>query len=187
MEPFFTLTVKWLSIYVIIVSVHIYYYAETVQKDKPEIYTKRRHTRFSLSAYKTTTFSFSFLNAVFLLQLVFSWASLFCTSCCIFWFVSLSNTFPQSQPILYLNNVTEGDAGTYICRVSNNRATVEARAILRVLGVVPSFKGSSWAALPTIADAYRQFDIEVSFKPIGKDLFTWCLLYGCRSYHVAGF
>lgn len=73
-----------------------------------------------------------------------------------------------SQPILYLNEVTEADAGTYICRASNSREAVEKRSILRVEGVVPKFNGDSWVALQTIPDAYRQFDIEVSFKPGGK-------------------
>ncbi|XP_045541991.1 basement membrane-specific heparan sulfate proteoglycan core protein isoform X1 [Papilio machaon] len=70
-----------------------------------------------------------------------------------------------NEPVLDLDSVSETDAGTYICRVSNNRAAVEARAILRVTGIVPRFNGDSWLALPMIKDAYMQFDIEISFKP----------------------
>lgn len=64
--------------------------------------------------------------------------------------------------------MTEADAGVYICRVSNNKHAVEAKAILRVTGVVPRFDGESWLSLPHMKDAYKQFDIEVSFRPTGK-------------------
>lgn len=75
-----------------------------------------------------------------------------------------------------MESVSEADAGTYVCRVSNNRARVETRATLRVIGVVPKFTGDSWLALPTLRDAYMQFDIEVSFKPSG-------MLFIIFSYH----
>lgn len=68
--------------------------------------------------------------------------------------------------------MTEADAGTYVCRVSNSRATVEARAILTVTGVVPRFDGSSFLSLPTLRDPYKQFEIEISFKPSGEDITT---------------
>nr|XP_026490200.1 basement membrane-specific heparan sulfate proteoglycan core protein isoform X1 [Vanessa tameamea] len=71
----------------------------------------------------------------------------------------------QNERILSLESVSEADAGTYICRVTNNRARVETRATLRIVGVVPKFNGDSWLALPTLKDAYMQFDIEISFKP----------------------
>lgn len=77
-------------------------------------------------------------------------------------------TYCLVQPVLNLDSVSETDAGTYICRVSNNRAAVESRAILRVTGIVPRFSGDSWLALPMIKDAYMQFDIEISFKPSGR-------------------
>lgn len=76
--------------------------------------------------------------------------------------------FFQSQKNLHLDQVTEADAGAYVCRVSNRRTAIEARAILRVEGVVPRFNGESWLSLPTLKDAYTQFDIEISFKPSGK-------------------
>ncbi|CAH2103371.1 unnamed protein product [Euphydryas editha] len=71
----------------------------------------------------------------------------------------------QNERILRLESVSEADAGTYVCRVSNNRATIETRATLRIIGVVPKFNGDSWLELPTLKDAYMQFDIEISFKP----------------------
>ncbi|CAK1588065.1 unnamed protein product [Parnassius mnemosyne] len=70
-----------------------------------------------------------------------------------------------NDPVLNLDSVTESDAGTYICRISNSRAAIETRAILRVTGVVPKFNGDGWISLPTLKDAYMQFDIEISFKP----------------------
>ncbi|XP_048488585.1 basement membrane-specific heparan sulfate proteoglycan core protein isoform X3 [Plutella xylostella] len=82
-------------------------------------------------------------------------------------YVPLSSGVRNNEPNLHLERVTELDAGTYICRVSNSQAAVEARAILRVIGVVPSFDGSAWLSLPKIKDAYSQLDIELSLKPTG--------------------
>ncbi|XP_075991621.1 terribly reduced optic lobes isoform X3 [Anticarsia gemmatalis] len=70
-----------------------------------------------------------------------------------------------NQPNLHLESVTEADAGMYVCRVSNIRRNVEARAILRVSGVVPRFDGNSYIGLKPLKDAYQQFEIEISFKP----------------------
>ncbi|XP_028173989.1 basement membrane-specific heparan sulfate proteoglycan core protein isoform X3 [Ostrinia furnacalis] len=71
-----------------------------------------------------------------------------------------------NEPTLHLERIMEADAGTYVCRVSNSRTAVESRAVLRVAGVVPRFDGNSWISLPTLKEAYRHFDIEISFKPI---------------------
>ncbi|KAL0852381.1 hypothetical protein ABMA28_000578 [Loxostege sticticalis] len=71
-----------------------------------------------------------------------------------------------NDPTLHLERVMESDAGTYVCRVSNSRTAVESRAVLRVAGVVPRFDGNGWISMPTLKEAYRQFDIEISFKPI---------------------
>ncbi|XP_047041100.1 basement membrane-specific heparan sulfate proteoglycan core protein-like isoform X2 [Helicoverpa zea] len=84
-------------------------------------------------------------------------------------FVPLPAELRPDQPHLYFRSVTETDAGTYVCRVSNSRATVEARAILTVIGVVPRFGGESFVSLPTLRDAYKQFEIEISFKPSDKN------------------
>lgn len=73
------------------------------------------------------------------------------------------------QPNLHLESVSEADAGTYVCRISNSRASIEARAILTVTGVVPRFGGDGFLSLPNLKDAYKQFEIEISFKPSGKD------------------
>ncbi|XP_045509969.1 basement membrane-specific heparan sulfate proteoglycan core protein isoform X5 [Colias croceus] len=66
---------------------------------------------------------------------------------------------------LHLDSVTEADAGTYVCRVRNNIARIETKATLRVVGIVPKFNGDGWLTLPTLKDAYMQFEIEISFKP----------------------
>ncbi|XP_045489882.1 basement membrane-specific heparan sulfate proteoglycan core protein isoform X8 [Pieris rapae] len=71
----------------------------------------------------------------------------------------------RNERSLHLDSVTEADAGTYVCRVRNNVARVETRATLRVVGIVPKFNGDGWLVLPTLKDAYMQFEIEVSFKP----------------------
>ncbi|KAJ8737311.1 hypothetical protein PYW07_000582 [Mythimna separata] len=84
-------------------------------------------------------------------------------------FAPLPAEVRSNQPNLYLRSVTEADAGTYVCRVSNSRATVEARAILTVTGVVPRFDGESFLSLPTLRDPYKQFEIEISFKPSDKN------------------
>ncbi|XP_052752510.1 basement membrane-specific heparan sulfate proteoglycan core protein isoform X3 [Galleria mellonella] len=70
-----------------------------------------------------------------------------------------------SAPLLSLYNISENDAGVYVCRVTNQRASIETRATLRVEGVIPRFDGNSWIALPTIKEAYNKFDIEISFRP----------------------
>ncbi|XP_052746482.1 basement membrane-specific heparan sulfate proteoglycan core protein isoform X2 [Bicyclus anynana] len=77
----------------------------------------------------------------------------------------LPSDIRQNDRILHLNGVTEADAGTYVCRVTNNRARVDTRATLRIVGLVPKFNGDGWVALPTLKDAYLHFDIEISFKP----------------------
>ncbi|CAK1554719.1 unnamed protein product [Leptosia nina] len=80
-------------------------------------------------------------------------------------FSPLPSGIRQYERNLHLDSVTEADAGTYVCRVRNNVALVETRATLRVVGIVPKFNGDGWLALPTLKDAYMQFEIEVSFKP----------------------
>ncbi|KAL4717631.1 hypothetical protein ACJJTC_000780, partial [Scirpophaga incertulas] len=80
------------------------------------------------------------------------------------WRKEYSNDIRLNDQYLRLQSVSEADAGTYICRASNSYTAVEVRTVLRVVGVIPSFDGSGWISLPTIKDAYKQFDIEVSFK-----------------------
>ncbi|XP_022832802.1 basement membrane-specific heparan sulfate proteoglycan core protein-like isoform X3 [Spodoptera litura] len=98
-------------------------------------------------------------------------------------FSALPAEIRADQPNLYLNSVTEADAGTYVCRVSNSRATVEARAILTVTGVVPRFNGDSFVSLPTLRDPYQQFDIEISFKPADNN---GLILYNSENQGRAG-
>ncbi|XP_053624887.1 basement membrane-specific heparan sulfate proteoglycan core protein isoform X4 [Plodia interpunctella] len=82
---------------------------------------------------------------------------------------SLPSYVRQNEPILTLINITEADAGTYVCRISSQRAAIEARSTLKVTGVIPRFDGNSWLAIPTIKDAYRQFDVVVAFKALTAD------------------
>ncbi|XP_045784357.1 basement membrane-specific heparan sulfate proteoglycan core protein-like isoform X5 [Maniola jurtina] len=89
----------------------------------------------------------------------------------------------QNDRNLHLNGVTEADAGTYVCRVTNNRARVETRATLRVIGLVPKFNGDGWVALPTLKDAYLHFDIEISFKPSDQN---GVILYNAQNNNGTG-
>ncbi|XP_037299981.1 basement membrane-specific heparan sulfate proteoglycan core protein isoform X7 [Manduca sexta] len=84
-------------------------------------------------------------------------------------FTPLPADVRSNQPILHLERVTEADAGIYVCRATNYITTVESRAVLRVEGVVPRFDGSAWLSLPSLKDAYKQFDIEISFRPADRD------------------
>ncbi|XP_041987673.1 basement membrane-specific heparan sulfate proteoglycan core protein-like isoform X2 [Aricia agestis] len=72
----------------------------------------------------------------------------------------------SNEEVIRLDGVTEADAGTYICKVSNSVARVTARATLRVIGVIPKFNGDGWISMRALKDAYTKFDIEVSFKPL---------------------
>ncbi|XP_069364962.1 basement membrane-specific heparan sulfate proteoglycan core protein isoform X11 [Maniola hyperantus] len=89
----------------------------------------------------------------------------------------------QNDRNLHLNGVTEADAGTYVCRVTNNRARVETRATLRVIGLVPKFNGDGWVVLPTLKDAYLHFDIEISFKPSDQN---GVILYNAQNNNGSG-
>ena len=63
------------------------------------------------------------------------------------------------------------DAGTYTCTARNSEESTEIPTILVVTGVVPYFAQApiSYMQMPTLPDAYQQFDIEVSFKPESPD------------------
>ncbi|KAK2716784.1 hypothetical protein QYM36_007057, partial [Artemia franciscana] len=70
---------------------------------------------------------------------------------------------------LTLPSVKAEDAGTYICTVTSglDSSTLDIPTILSVTGVISYFPQAplSYIALPTLPDAYLQFDIELSFKP----------------------
>lgn len=63
------------------------------------------------------------------------------------------------------------DAGTYVCTARNGEETMDIPTVLVVTGVVPYFAQAplSYMQLPTLPDAYTQFDIEISFKPEAPD------------------
>ncbi|KAI8430580.1 hypothetical protein MSG28_000802 [Choristoneura fumiferana] len=84
-------------------------------------------------------------------------------------FSSLPPDVRSNEPNLYLQQVSEADAGTYICTVSNGRTREVSRVVLLVTGVVPMFNGNSWLAMKRLEDAYLNFDIEISFKPMDSN------------------
>ena len=77
----------------------------------------------------------------------------------------------SKEGLLTLTNVKGQDAGTYICSVRNQYATLDVMTILVVTNVVPQFQQNplSYMKKPTLSDAYMQFEIELSLKPEGPD------------------
>nr|XP_023491330.1 basement membrane-specific heparan sulfate proteoglycan core protein isoform X9 [Equus caballus] len=85
--------------------------------------------------------------------------------------------------MLVLPSVRPQDAGTYVCTATNRQGKVKAFAQLRVPErVVPYFTQTphSFLPLPTIKDAYRKFEIRITFRPDSADgllLYSGMLLY----------
>ncbi|XP_070366844.1 basement membrane-specific heparan sulfate proteoglycan core protein isoform X8 [Equus asinus] len=85
--------------------------------------------------------------------------------------------------MLVLPSVHPQDAGTYVCTATNRQGKVKAFAQLRVPErVVPYFTQTphSFLPLPTIKDAYRKFEIRITFRPDSADgllLYSGMLLY----------
>jgi hypothetical protein len=75
------------------------------------------------------------------------------------------------QAMLTIPDVRAIDAGTYVCTARNRNVKMDIPTVLVVTGVVPYFAQAptSFMALPTLPDAYLQFNIEVSFKPESSD------------------
>lgn len=75
------------------------------------------------------------------------------------------------QPKLTIPEVGAEDAGTYSCTARSNDETVDITTVLIVTGVVPYFAQAplSYMQLPTLPNAYMEFDIEISFKPESSD------------------
>ncbi|XP_043765072.1 basement membrane-specific heparan sulfate proteoglycan core protein isoform X5 [Cervus elaphus] len=74
--------------------------------------------------------------------------------------------------MLLLPSVRPQDAGTYVCTASNRQGKVKAFAQLQVPErVVPYFTQTpySFLPLPTIKDAYRKFEIKITFRPDSAD------------------
>ncbi|KAK4879912.1 hypothetical protein RN001_008058 [Aquatica leii] len=81
-----------------------------------------------------------------------------------------NNVDPHSRTI-QIDEVKGSDAGTYICTASNSATSIDIPTVLVVTGIVPYFAQapSSFIALPTLPDAYIQFNFEISFKPELQD------------------
>ncbi|XP_075802672.1 basement membrane-specific heparan sulfate proteoglycan core protein isoform X4 [Microtus pennsylvanicus] len=85
--------------------------------------------------------------------------------------------------MLMLPSVRPQDAGTYVCTATNRQGKVKAFAYLQVPErVVPYFTQTpySFLPLPTIKDAYRKFEIKITFRPDSADgllLYSGMLLY----------
>ncbi|ELW68518.1 Basement membrane-specific heparan sulfate proteoglycan core protein [Tupaia chinensis] len=74
--------------------------------------------------------------------------------------------------MLMLPSVRPQDAGTYVCTATNRQGKVKAFAHLQVPErVVPYFTQTphSFLPLPTIKDAYRKFEIRITFRPDSAD------------------
>ncbi|KAM9115672.1 basement membrane-specific heparan sulfate proteoglycan core protein isoform 4-T4 [Pangshura tecta] len=80
--------------------------------------------------------------------------------------VSLENN------VLTIPSVKPEDAGIYVCTASNRQGKVTAFSMLKVRErVVPYFTQNpqSFLALPTIKDAYKKFEIQITFRPDTAD------------------
>ncbi|XP_046437149.1 basement membrane-specific heparan sulfate proteoglycan core protein-like isoform X37 [Daphnia pulex] len=72
---------------------------------------------------------------------------------------------------LSIPEVRAEDAGTYVCTARNTEETMDIPTVLVVTGVVPYFAQAplSYMQMPTLPNAYMEFDIEISFKPESPD------------------
>ncbi|KFM78257.1 Basement membrane-specific heparan sulfate proteoglycan core protein, partial [Stegodyphus mimosarum] len=73
----------------------------------------------------------------------------------------------QSEGLLTIPEVKGEDAGTYICSAKSPIGTIDIPTILIVTGVVPYFSQTplSYMKMPTLSDAYLNFEVEIAFKP----------------------
>ncbi|XP_072101165.1 basement membrane-specific heparan sulfate proteoglycan core protein isoform X3 [Mobula birostris] len=60
--------------------------------------------------------------------------------------------------------------GTYVCTATNEQGTETAYAMLKVRErKIPYFTRHSYIAVPTIKDAYHEFEIKITFRPDAAD------------------
>ncbi|XP_053865478.1 basement membrane-specific heparan sulfate proteoglycan core protein isoform X4 [Malaclemys terrapin pileata] len=74
--------------------------------------------------------------------------------------------------VLTIPSVKPEDAGIYVCTASNRQGKVTTFSMLKVRErVVPYFTQNpqTFLALPTIKDAYKKFEIQITFRPDTAD------------------
>uniref|UniRef100_A0A8C0JBH2 Heparan sulfate proteoglycan 2 n=1 Tax=Chelonoidis abingdonii TaxID=106734 RepID=A0A8C0JBH2_CHEAB len=74
--------------------------------------------------------------------------------------------------VLTIPSVKPEDAGIYVCTASNRQGKVTAFSMLKVQErVMPYFTQNpqTFLALPTIKDAYKKFEIQITFRPDTAD------------------
>uniref|UniRef100_A0A452GNG7 Uncharacterized protein n=1 Tax=Gopherus agassizii TaxID=38772 RepID=A0A452GNG7_9SAUR len=102
--------------------------------------------------------------------------------------------------VLTIPSVKPEDAGIYVCTASNRQGKVTAFSMLKVRErVVPYFTQNprTFLALPTIKDAYKKFEIQITFRPdtadgmllyngqkksTGADFVSFGLVGGCPEF-----
>ncbi|MGH0121397.1 UNVERIFIED_CONTAM: hypothetical protein FKN15_077799 [Acipenser sinensis] len=90
--------------------------------------------------------------------------------------LTMEGNLPQSarveDHVLTIPSVTPEHSGTYICTASNKQGKVQAFSVLTVRErVVPYFTQTplSYLTLPTIKNAYKTFNIKITFRPDTAD------------------
>ncbi|XP_058849388.1 basement membrane-specific heparan sulfate proteoglycan core protein-like isoform X4 [Acipenser ruthenus] len=99
----------------------------------------------------------------------------------------MEGNLPQSarveDHVLTISAVTPEHSGTYICTASNKQGKVQAFSVLTVRErVVPYFTQTplSYLTLPTIKNAYKTFNIKITFRPDTADgviLYAGMIIY----------
>lgn len=90
---------------------------------------------------------------------------------------AMANETISSGAIIYPNgtlmipNVTISDTGTYICTATDQQTTIQLPTMILLEGLVPRFhqKPLSYLSLPTLKNAYFEFEITLSIKPEWPD------------------